>query len=128
MEPEGQPEGFFAPFRRMAQTIVSIGQTRLELFALELQGEKLRFMDTLLRLSVALAFGFVGLFLGALTLALFVWEFARYSGLVAMTAIFLLAAAFLLWRVRGELQKTPPPFSKTLDEFKKDTECFNRPN
>jgi uncharacterized membrane protein YqjE len=110
--------------RRLGAALLSIIDTRLRLFSLEFQGEKLRLLDTLLQLAVALSFGFVALFLGTLTLAIFVWDRARYSGLLLMTGFFLGAAAFLLWRLRQSLRKAPAPFSKTLKELDKDRECL----
>jgi uncharacterized membrane protein YqjE len=113
-----------ASFRRIADSLLGILQARLRLFSLELQSERLRLVDLLLKLAVALAFATVGLLLGTYTLARFVWEVAGYAGLVAMTALLLAVGGFLVWRIRRELLQAPPPFAKTIAEFKKDRECL----
>lgn len=123
-ESESKPRSLLASFRRIADSLLGILQARLRLFSLELQSERLRLVDLLLKLAVALAFATVGLLLGTFTLALFVWQVARYAGLVAMTVLLLAAGGFLVWRIRRELQQAPPPFAKTIAEFKKDRECL----
>jgi hypothetical protein len=37
-----------------------------------------------------------------------------------MMGLFLLAGAFILWRLRSELRKAPAPFADTVAEFKKE--------
>lgn len=125
-EATGGPEqgGFFAPFRRIGKTLLAILDVRLQLFSVELQTERLRLVETLLKMAVAMAFTAVGLFIGALTLAVFVWELARFRGLIAMTALFLIAGIFLFWRIRNEVLRSPQPFAKTLEQLSKDRECF----
>jgi uncharacterized membrane protein YqjE len=123
-EDEGRTGGIAGAIRRIADGLMALLQTRLQLFALEVQSEKLRLVELLIKVAIALALGLVGVGLGILTLALYVWQTSRFTGLVAMTGVFLLAAAFLLWRLRSSLRKEPVPFAKTLNELKKDRACL----
>lgn len=121
---EGNPGGLLGPVRRMFDSLLGLAQTRLQLFSLELESEKLRLVDTLAKLAIAGAIAFAGLLLGVFTLALFVWERARFAGLLMLTGIILAIGAFLLWRLRSDLRKNPAPFAKTLAEFNKDRSCL----
>ncbi len=124
----GKSGGVSASLRRIIDSLLALGQNRLQLFAAELQSEKLRWFDTLLKLGLAVAVAMIGLMLAAVTLVMFVWEKARYSGLLVVTGVFLVAGGVLLWRLRDELRREPLPFEKTAAEFKKDRECFTDKN
>jgi uncharacterized membrane protein YqjE len=100
-EADPKATGPFASLRRICDSLLALAQSRLQLFALELQGEKLRLVDTLLWLGAGLAFGGLGLLLGAAALALYLWETARFAGLLAMTGVLVGAAAVILWRLRA---------------------------
>jgi uncharacterized membrane protein YqjE len=121
---EDKPGGVFSGVRRMMDAALGLVQTRLRLFSLELESEKLRLLDTLLKAAVAIGVLGIGGFIGALALALFAWQVASYAGLILLMGLFLAAGAFLLWRLRRELQQTPPPFERTLAEFDKDRACL----
>ena len=108
----------------MADAVLGLAQNRVRLFAIELETEKLRLLDALLKVGIALGILGIGAFLGAFTLGLFAWQQARYAGLLLVTVLFLLAGLFLLWRVRRQLRNAPPPFEKTLTEFDKDRSCL----
>ncbi len=126
--PEGTEQGLFGSFRRTAEALLALAQNRVRVFALELQSERVKLLDTLVWLAVGLGFAFVGLFLGALALAIYVWRIAGFAGLLAMMGLFFAAAAFILWRLRSELRKAPTPFADTLAEFRKDSECLQTRN
>jgi uncharacterized membrane protein YqjE len=122
--PEGGTSGWRASLRRIGSSFLGLAENRLQLAALELETEKLRLLDALLKLAIAFSVGLVGLLLGTFTLALYVWGVARYAGLLLMTVIFLAGAAFLIWRVREQMRKAPKPFEQTINEFKKDCACL----
>lgn len=113
-----------ATLRRALSTALALALNRLNLASLELETQKIRLLELLVQLAVTLAFGCVAMLLGTLTLAIYVWEIARYGGLLLMFGIFLLAAAFLLWRLRNSLRKEPRFLEKTLSELEKDHACL----
>lgn len=121
---EGNPGGLLEAARRIFGSLLGLVQTRLQLFALEWESENLRLIDTLAKLAIALSIVFLGLLLGTLTLALFVWKQAGFLGLIIMTAVILGAGVLLVARVRGDLRTRPEPFAKTIAEFKKDRSCL----
>jgi uncharacterized membrane protein YqjE len=118
--------GVFASLRRMGDLFLALAQSRVQLFALELQSEKLRLVDALLRLGLGLVVGTVGLMLGVATLALYLWEVLRFGGLLVMTGILVGAGAVILWRLRERLRNGPTPFLDTLVELKKDHACLQK--
>ncbi len=123
-----KPGGLTASLERMIGSLLALGQNRMQLFAVEVQSEKLRLLDRLLKQALAIAMAMVALLLGTATLALFVWEKARYTGLLVLTGVYVAVAVFLLWRLRNDAQREPVPFEKTVAEFKKDRECFTGRN
>lgn len=123
-ESDTSPKGLSGSIRQIALSVLGLIENRVQLLAVELQLERLRLLETLLKFAAAVSLAAVGLLLGIFTLALYVWQVARYAGLVAMTLLFLGAGAFLLWRLRDHLRKSPTPFEQTLNQLKKDREWF----
>lgn len=125
MDPaDDNPPGLFASLRRIADSLLALVQNRCELFAVELQEEKLRTVNLLLWLGLALALGTAGLLVGLAALALLLWSVAGYAGLIGLALAALAGAAAIVWTVRRRIQTGPPPFAETVAEFKKDRECL----
>jgi uncharacterized membrane protein YqjE len=121
-----KPARLLSSLRRIGDSALALAQSRLQLFVLELQDEKLRLVNMLLWLSIGLALGGAGLFLGTVVLALYLWETARFAGLLMMTGAFLGAAALIFCRLRKRLRNGPMPFADTIAEFKKDRACLRK--
>jgi uncharacterized membrane protein YqjE len=125
---EGDPksDGWLDSIRRTGDSLLGLAQSRIELFTVELQEEKLRALNLLVWLVVALALGVAGILIGLGALALFLWEVAGYGGLIGLALVTLAAAAAVLWSIRQRVQHGPRPFSDTVAEFKKDRECLHK--
>ena len=126
--PEEKPGGWFSSFRRMSDSLLALGQSRIELFALELQEEKLRAIHLFIWLCVAITLGVAGLLLLLGTLAIFLWDKAGYGGLIGLALVALAGGGALLWSLHRHLRTRPPPFADTIAEFQKDRECLRKPN
>jgi uncharacterized membrane protein YqjE len=116
--------GWLTSFRRLGESLLALAQGRLELFSLELQSERLRLLDALIRLLIAGAVGVAGVLLATAVLAIYAWNVGRYGGLIVLSALYLGTAGVLIWRLREGLRNAPPPFPETVAEFKKDRECL----
>ncbi len=120
--------GWFASLRRIGESILALLRGRLELFTVELQEEKLRLVNLLIWLGVALALGTAGLLVGVAALAIWLWHAAGYAGLIALAAVTLAIAAIIVANLRRKIQTGPPPFAQTVAEFRKDGECLRNNN
>lgn len=127
MDPSPQESGgISAAARGIASSLFGLVQTRVELFALELQEEKLRTVRLLVWLSVATALGAAAILVTIGALALFLWRAAGYAGLAGVAGGTLLLAAGLFWFLRQRIVNGPEPFEATIAEFRKDAECLRR--
>ena len=119
-----KPSAVLGSLRRMGDSLLGLVQTRVQLFALELQGETLRRLDLLLWLGVALAVGAMGMMVGTAALAIYLWRTAGYAGLMLAAGVLVGLSALWVWRLREGLRKDPPPFANTVAEFEKDRACL----
>ena len=121
-----KPDGWLDTLRRSGDSLLGLAQSRLELLSVELQEEKLRAINLLIVLGIALALGMVGILVAFAALAIFLWFSAGYLGLIGLALLALAGAAGLLWFLRRQVQKGTAPFSTTVAEFKKDRECLRK--
>lgn len=125
-EGDPKPDGWLDTLRRSGDSLLGLAQSRLELFSVELQEEKLRVLKLLVWLGVALALGMAGILVVIGTLALFLWNQAGYFGLVGLALLVLAGAAGIFFWLRRQIQSGPRPFDATVTEFRKDRECLRK--
>jgi uncharacterized membrane protein YqjE len=118
--------GVMNSVRRIASSLLGIVHNRVELFSIELQEEKLRTARQMLWLGLALAFALAGILVAIATLAIYLWQTAGYAGLAGLSLGTLAIAGVLVWVICRRIQDAPKPFASTLDEFRKDMECFRQ--
>jgi uncharacterized membrane protein YqjE len=119
--------GFAESVRRLGKSLMDLLHTRTELFAVELQEEKIRALRLVLWVAAGIAAGVSGLLIAMGALALRVWEAAGYLGLVGLAVGALGAAAAILWGVHRSIKNGPAPFAGTVAEFRKDAACLRQP-
>ena len=127
-ESEHTPCGWLNSLRRTCDSLVGLAQSRFELFTVELQEEKLRTLNLIFWLFVALTLGVAGLLVGLGALAIYLWDVAGYFGLVGLALMALAAAAGVWGNIRRRIRNGPAPFAETIAEFRKDRECLHRRN
>lgn len=125
---EAEPGAWRASLRRMTGSLLGLARTRLELLAVEVQEEKVRALNLVIWLAVAVALGTGGVLLGLGAVALWLWNLAGFAGLVGLALAAMASAAALLWRIRRRIQSGPAPFAETMAEFEKDGEWLFRKN
>ena len=109
----------------MLVTALSALQNRSELFLLELEEEKTNLIELLLW---ALIVGVMGLmFLAVVTvfIVLLFPEDLRMYAVAGFCLLYLAGTVLALLNLKALLKKRPPPFSATINEIKKDRECFD---
>jgi|SRR5436190_12982634 len=122
--PETNTGGWFESARRIGESLLALVRGRFELFAVELQEEKLRLLKVLVWLGAALAFGIAGVVVGTGALAIWLWNANGYWGLIVLTLAALAVAAGILAAVHRQIKNSPQPFAGVVAEFRKDGECL----
>jgi uncharacterized membrane protein YqjE len=125
METEDAPMGLAGQLKAMAGTVLSGIQNRGELFLLELEEEKTNFIELLVWTLIA---GVLGLmFLGVFTVLMVMLcpEGAQVYAMAGFCVLYLTGMIVALLNLRSLMKKMPPSFSGTINEIKKDRECFD---
>jgi uncharacterized membrane protein YqjE len=111
--------------KSLARRLLTIGENRLELLAVEVQEERERLLHAfLLALGVA-AFGMLaGLTLTA-AIAVWLWVWSPVAVLLGLTAIYTVAGIYLYRRLIGVLRNWQT-LAASLDQLRKDRACLER--
>jgi uncharacterized membrane protein YqjE len=117
-------DGWIESLRRIGESLLALLRSRLELLSVEWQEEKLRLLNLLVWLALALAIGLGGVFVAITALAFWLWEMAGCAGLIGLAVTALAVAFGILWAIRRKIKTGPLPFSQTVSEFRKDGECL----
>jgi len=109
--------------RRLARRLLTIGENRLELLAVEVQEERERLLHAfLLALGVA-AFGLLaGLTLTA-AIVVWLWAWSPVAVLVTLSGLYGAAGIWLYRRFTAQLRDWQA-LSGTLDQLRKDRACL----
>jgi len=114
--------GLLDSIRKLASTLVGILQTRLEIFATELEEAKLRLGQILLLWLVVLFCLGLGIVLLAVFFVVLFWDSHRLAVLGVMAGFFIGMGIFAGLAVRAKAAESPKMFSDTLAELAKDRE------
>jgi uncharacterized membrane protein YqjE len=112
-------EGLFATLKNIPVTLLSIGQTRLELLANEVEAQKLTVLRMLLLAQSMMFCATVGVLLVVTLVTLLLWE-QRIAVVAVSAAAFVLAAAFFYSALMRIVNAPEPAFAATLAELKED--------
>lgn len=108
--------------RGLVRSLLGLAQTRIELFGVELQEEKLRAIRLMTWFAAAVAFGSAGVLVAVGAAGIFFWQAAGYWGLIGLAVVTLGVGAAILWWVHRQIMQGAAPFSATVAEFRKDSE------
>jgi len=119
---ESRPTGLWASANRLLHTLVQLIESRVELFAVEWQEQKIRLVEILVWTSVAVFLGGLSLVMVTITVLFAFWEDprARLIAMVVMTVLYMGSAVYAGMRLNCILRKLSMPFSDTLSQIKKD--------
>ena len=126
--PPPAPTGFVAALRTLADGLLAGVQDRLELFSLELQEEKFRLIQIFVWISAAIFAGVMAITFASLTLVYLVWENARLTVLISLTACYTGIFVAIAIAFRRYLARQPRPFSASLQEINSDRACIRTKN
>ena len=109
-------------FRKLAITLTGVLQTRLGIFATELEEAKLQLSQLLLLGLVALFCLGLGIVLLAVFFVVLFWDSYRLAVLGVMAGFFLGMGIFAVLALRAKTAENTKMFSATLAELAKDRE------
>jgi uncharacterized membrane protein YqjE len=114
-----------ATSKHFARRLLTIGENRLELLAVEVQEEhERRLLAFLLALGVA-AFGLLACLTLTTAIVILLWFWSPVAVLLILTALYVAAGIYLYRRLIGLLRNWQM-LSATLDQLRKDRECLEK--
>lgn len=122
---ETEPTGVLSSVRRVVQLVSATLLNRVELFVVEFQEERYRLVELMLLVGGALVLGLLSLMIisGVIIFA-FAHEYRLYVA-AGLGLAYLAAGVALGFRTRRLLREQP--FTETVQQVKKDWECFTPP-
>ena len=118
----GGEGGLLDSIRKLAITLTGVVQTRLGIFATELEEAKLQLSQLLLLGLVALFCLGLGIVLLAVFFVVLFWDSYRLAVLGVMAGFFLGMGIFAVLALRAKAAENTEMFSATLAELAKDRE------
>ena len=104
----------------LAAALIGLGQTRLELAAVEFEEARARTTQNLALVMVAaLCFAFALLAASLLVVVLF-WDTHRIAALCGVTVVYALVGLLAVWRLAERRKPHAPAFAATLAELERD--------
>ena len=111
-------------FKRAFESFIQSVETRLDLFALELQEEKIRFVHIVLWLCAAVFLTAISLVMVTLTIVMVAGEEHKVLAMVILTSLYILLALVSGRKLYMNLYQSEQPFSETISQLKQDRDRF----
>ena len=112
--------GLMESLRRLADTLLAIFQTRLELLSNEIEGERLRIGQMLLYGSAALLFFGLAIIMLTVFFVVLFWDSNRMLVLGGFTALYFVAGLLIWNALRRMAREKSKLFSASLAELADD--------
>ena len=125
-EDAGHTESLLESLRGVAKTFVALVQTRIEIFASEVDEERARVGRILVFAVIALFCLGLALVLGVLLIVVLFWDNNRLLALGLLTGVFALGGVVALLALRSAVRNRPKFLSATLAELRKDQKGLER--
>ena len=126
MSTEPARGAFALRLRMIFATLVEIAQTRLQLAATELEGERLHLTRALVHTALAMFCLCMAIVMVSAFLVVLFWDTHRLLTIGLLAAAYAVAGMAVLWRSQADTQQRPALFAATLDELRKDAEALRR--
>ena len=125
-EEPGHTESLLESLRNLAKTFVALVQTRIELFASEIDEERTRLARIVVLALTALFCIGLAVVLCVLLVAVLFWEDNRLLALGVLAGFFALGGLAALLALRSAVRQRPKFLSATLAELRKDEKELER--
>ena len=117
---EPSPGGILSSLRRFCDSVLGLLQNRIELFAIELEEQKLRLVRLIVLAAVVVFLGNTALLVVTAAVVVLAGSAARVPVLIVLSLLYIVGAVIAFFALRKEIRDTPPPFEGTIAELKKD--------
>lgn len=122
----GRAEGLLESLRSVAKTFVALVQTRIEIFASEIDEERARLARiAVLAVIAAFCLGLAVVLLVLLVVVVF-WDSNRLLAIGVIAALFALGSLVALLGLRSVIRQRPKFLAATLAELRKDAKELER--
>lgn len=111
-------------FRRLIGTALALVSNRFALLATELSLEKWRVLEICFLGAVCWSAAFIAIILLTVLVIMTAPSGSRLEVLAALTSIYGLSAVWAALRIRQRVKNWPPFFADSIDQLKKDRECW----
>ena len=122
-EASNTKSGILASLKRILDTLLAGAQNRVELFVVELQEEKCRFVEIVICLAALVALSMMALMLVTFAIVILFWDGYRLISIGVLTGFYLIGAG-LAWRALQARLNSRAAFADTLEEMRKDLACL----
>ncbi len=120
--------GIFTSLRRICDLGLGLVQNRIELFAVELEEQKVRLVRVLVLVAAAVFLANTAILVITATIVIAAGEAARVPVLIGLCVFYVLAAVISGLMLRKEIRASPAPFEGSVSEIKKDRQWLKPPN
>ncbi|MFT3831666.1 MAG: phage holin family protein [Opitutaceae bacterium] len=122
------PTGVLGALRELTSQVLGSVRDRIELFSVELQQEKFRFIELLIWAFAVAVTGLLALLFASFTIVCVFWENGRLIALGALTLVYGVGFTAALLYLRRLVARQPRPFDGTIDELTSDRACTRANN
>ena len=119
--------GLLESLRRMLASLVELGQVRLQLLSNEIEREKRRIFESLIRAAVALVLLGLGLALLCAMIVLAFDERHRVAVLAVLAVVFLAGGVLVLRSAHASMTARGGPLADSVDELARDRDAMQPP-
>jgi uncharacterized membrane protein YqjE len=119
-EEPGRAEGLFESLRNLARTSLAIVQTRIEIFASEIDEERARLARIAVLAAIAALCVALVVVLAVFFLVVLFWDTNRLLAIGALAGVFAVGGIAACLGLRAAISQRPKFLSATLAELRKD--------
>jgi uncharacterized membrane protein YqjE len=116
--------GLLGSLRRLLDTVLELGQVRLELLGTEIEEQKRRAFAALVWAGAGLVLLGAGLVVLAAGVLAYFWDGARWIAWAALLALYLGAGGLALARARAQLRAPDGAFAASAAELARDRQAL----
>lgn len=118
--------GLAASLRRLLDTLLELGQVRLELLGTEIEEQKQRALTALMWTGAGLVLLGAGLVIVAAGVLVYFWDGARWAAFAVLVVVYLGGGALALHRARAQLRGPADTFAASTAELARDRQALGQ--